>query len=477
MSVRTRLSSILLLTGIALSFVPLASSAQTTCPNSGERPATAADLVLMKEAGYPTAYQVLGNCWNPTSKYIGEDPAKAKEYLRSILCKGSSFGGAGPDGTVFGIDGKGGLDGKFAQCAASFLKAASTQLQGAMPLYNGGVNSVCLREGYRTVAQQEKYAEEYRNGGGIACTKGANCEHPRGIAIDVNTTTQENYLKLHALAASFGLVFYLPVNDKVHFIPQKTGCTSGGTVTTQGGAAPSTGSTNPNSFLPKSFYDYPGQAPATAPLAAQVLPALTQFGALNQQQTNPATNPTVTYPTYPTYPTTETIQWPTPTSTIFEVPSPYTYASTTKQPTTTRELTAYEQIQLFNQSFEWSPITTPAATSTPTQNDANASSTIDDTDEGARNTTNSVYDSERPIATTSVSLNPIHVTETFSQNQTPQVGATSGVTQASANQSVIVRLMTALRDVLLVFVQILTRSRATYGFDAPWKPATTTMYR
>ena len=191
----------------------------------------------MKAAGAPDDYIRLGNCWNFGSATIGEDPALAKEYLRSILCSGGSYGGAGPDGTIYGINGRGGLNPGFAQCAASFLKSAS---QSGIP--------VCVREGFRTVAQQETYARDYRNGaGGIACTKGANCEHPRGIAIDVNTTTEYNYQRLHSLAGSFGLTFYLGFRDKVHFVPKKGGCNAGGTLP-------------PDQVLPPDFYDYPQYA-------------------------------------------------------------------------------------------------------------------------------------------------------------------------------------------------------------------------
>ena len=135
-------------------------------------------------------------------------------------------------------------------------------------------------------------------------------------------------------------------------------------------------------------------------------------------------------------------------------------------------MTAYEQIQLYNQSYEWNPVTphSPSTASSSVQINTDLSSTTNQSDaDGISNTSNSAYDVNKPIATTSVDVSPIHVTETFTQNGVAQIGGTSGPSQINTGQSVIVRLLTNLRDVLLIFLQIL-RSRPTYGYEAPWAP-------
>lgn len=168
-------------------------------------------------------------CPNDARLGINADAGKAKEYLLGVLCSGSNYGGAGPLGTIQH------LNNGFATCAANFLKKAA-----------GSGISICVNEGYRTPEQQNIYYQRYVNGtGGIACRKGANCEHPRGIAIDVNTNSESNYQRLHTMATTFGLTFYLGFRDKVHFVPQKGGCNSGGNLP-------------PQETLPPGYYDFPG---------------------------------------------------------------------------------------------------------------------------------------------------------------------------------------------------------------------------
>lgn len=242
--------------------VPTYTHATVACPKGTSRPATAEDIKNLKAT---TGRDMpIGTEYCPDDAITGADVAEAKRYLRSIVCRDSNWGGAGPDGTVYGVNGHGGLDVKFSQCAAQFLKAASAQLRGAMPLVNGGTNPVCLREGYRTLDKQKEYFREYQRGGGIACGKNGfeRCEHPRGIAIDVNTVAS-NYPLLHRLGAQMGVSFYLPINDKVHFVPGKTDCSSGGSVVGPG---------NP------TYYDFPDEYrqsnPGAGGLSEQVKKAL-----------------------------------------------------------------------------------------------------------------------------------------------------------------------------------------------------------
>lgn len=194
-----------LITLFATFYIPAIASAQT-CPQPGEVPITASTREAATAAGIPST----SSCWNPSNKDAGADAGEAKKYLRTILCKadGDNYGGMGPDGTIQN------LSGKFAVCAAKFLKKA-----------NDAGMQACIREGARTVAKQEQYVRS----GVIACKKGAMCEHPRGLAIDVNTSSDDNYKKLHQMAPGDGLTFYLGMRDKYHFVGSAGGCAGGGT--------------------------------------------------------------------------------------------------------------------------------------------------------------------------------------------------------------------------------------------------------
>lgn len=186
------------------------------CPGYGEVEITPETRAAATAAGIP------GNqrCWNPKNPNVGAHAGEAKVYLKSILCTADkdNYGGHGPDGTIEQ------LNPKFAECAAKFLKAASAQVQGSAKLRSGQPNSICIREGARTVAKQNEYVSR----GVIACKRGAACEHPSGIAIDVNTSSDDGYRKLHQLAPQFSMNFYLPVADKYHFVPKGADCSSAG---------------------------------------------------------------------------------------------------------------------------------------------------------------------------------------------------------------------------------------------------------
>ena len=261
----TRSSSVRLVamaaaTGIAAVSVAIQYvHADTTCP-TGSSPATAADVPLMIQAGIKDAKE--GMCWNKSDTSVGKSEGEAKQYLSSILCAPDkdNYGGMGPQGTIQG------LDGKFAVCAASFLKAANQQQR------------VCVKEGARSVAKQNEYVAR----GVIACKRGASCEHPRGIAIDVNVAggagTCSSYKWLHSTAPQFGLIFYMGCKDAVHFVPQKGGCNAGGTTPVDG-------------TIPASNYDFPSdysaatQQPQNQAMPWQgILNALK--GALGQQSSS-----------------------------------------------------------------------------------------------------------------------------------------------------------------------------------------------
>lgn len=257
-------------------------------------------------------------CWKPNDANMGVDVGEAKVFLRSIVCPNSrdNYGGAGSDETIQK------LNPKFAVCAARFLKAASAQM------------SVCINEGYRTEEKQREYYDRYRKGtGGIACNPSATqCEHPRGIAIDVNTLRESDYQRLWQMAPQFGLSFYMGAQDKYHFVPKNADCAS----IVNG----STGSSVPTS-LPVSVYDFPRQAPTANPFQDPnltfMMPILQQLAQPRQQAPQypltiaptPAPQPQLLPTTPVPTPNTPT---PTPTNPSPQTPIPF---PTTPTPTST----------------------------------------------------------------------------------------------------------------------------------------------
>jgi len=83
---------------------------------------------------------------------------------------------------------------------------------------------LCVKEGFRTTEKQNSYVRR----GVFACKRGAACEHPSGIAIDVNTSSDAGYARLHQMAAQFNVNFYLGFKDKYHFVPKSGDCSTAG---------------------------------------------------------------------------------------------------------------------------------------------------------------------------------------------------------------------------------------------------------
>lgn len=249
--------------GATLAFTPTAYGDASPCAGgAAPHKASAQEAASANPAGSIVA-GVTDVCPNDSRLGISNDSGAAKQYLRGILCKadGDNYGGVGPDETING------LDNKFAVCAAAFLKAVQSK----------GTN-VCVKEGKRSVQKQNEYVSR----GVIACKKGAGCEHPRGIAIDVNVlgkpVTCSSYTPLHEAAPSFGLTFYMGCKDAVHFVPEKSGCTAGGT-------APA------DSNLPSSSYDFPQYAPSSPPASAPNMPTQPQQSSSSGTGSSAASTP------------------------------------------------------------------------------------------------------------------------------------------------------------------------------------------
>ena len=63
------------------------SNISAPCPNMGERQASAADIPLMRAAGYPPELLNVGQCWNPSSPYVGQEAGEVKLFLQKNATK------------------------------------------------------------------------------------------------------------------------------------------------------------------------------------------------------------------------------------------------------------------------------------------------------------------------------------------------------------------------------------------------------
>ena len=143
----------------ALSIIGLAyqTHAQTTCPVAGERPATASDAVVQ------TGQLPVGTCYNPNTVGINQTSEQAKQDLKGMVCNSG-----------VNIDG---LDQNFAVCADKFMKALRAQSPAA-----------CVRDGYRSVAQQAAACQKICNALSCPgkCAPPGYSYHQKGLAVDVD---------------------------------------------------------------------------------------------------------------------------------------------------------------------------------------------------------------------------------------------------------------------------------------------------
>ncbi len=454
---------------VAFSLTFQTTNAETVCP-PGSIPITGANRAQARIAGIPDS----SSCWQQTNADVGQEVAQAKTYLRSILCPpdGDNYGGTGPDGTIQG------LDPKFAQCAATFLKAL-----------NSSGSPYCIREGKRTVEKQNAYVAR----GVIACKKGAMCEHPRGIAIDINAQPKggcTSYTRAHQMAGQYGLTFYMGCKDAYHFVPQRGGCSAGGTAPTGGTGTPQ----GPNAPLPTSYYDYPQYAPQGAPTGAPPFSTplsnmMPQIPTTPTTQNNGTTGtaPTTQYPYINPTDNSYTIPLPTPTSTIVTPTAGYTFPTTTTGSTNSSNTatTSSSFDSLLSQYSAGSNTTgsntdTSTGVSAPTSQSGPATLNEDlytnaEADNEEQSTLGGVLAiNDTPPA--QVPQDQIRVTETFSGN--PQHTQTVPV-QAStspAGEGAVRALLIILRDMLITFLNML-KAKQTPGFSAPWQAPTGPTYR
>ncbi len=361
-----------------------------------------------------------------------------------------------------------GLNSDFACRLSKFLKAADAAGQ-----------NITIASGYRSVELQKQLYDKY-----IACGKcGApvappgSSKHNFGLAVDLSFSGQRGPTNTslcmssipacnwaHTNFAQFNLRYpmeYEPwhiepagaVNGKQQPLPQ-TGWT---------GDQSSTPYSNTGAFT-SSMWN-----PSMTPNASLFSPLA---GALTSAFTQQSAPTTPTYPSTPTYPEIPVYTWPTATTT-FEVPAPYTYnLPTTTNATTTKQISDLQQIQLMTKEFEWYNTSTQIATSTPTQTASTETETTE-ADTAGSNVKSTIYDEERPIATTSVDVDPIHVTATFGEQNQVRATVSSSTSALATMQKTLITLMTKLRDTLLTLVQKLS-IRIFGGSKASVQTATTT---
>jgi hypothetical protein len=486
---------------LIFSIAAVANADVQPCPNAHVATQQEADSASPKGsiiAGYTMV------CPGDSVYGINNDAGAAKDYLKTILCPpdGDNYGGYGPEETIRR------LDGKFAVCAAAMLKS----LNSNGPPY-------CIREGARTVEKQNAYVAR----GVIACKYGAACEHPRGIAIDINTVDRsrvsvcDSYKRAHQSAASFGLTFYMGCRDAYHFVPQKSGCTAGGTAV-PGGSFPTGGTnSNPNGLLPASFYDYPQYAPVGSPMSGLTpfTSALTSLAQqTNQAQTSQTASQTATgnpYANPVTYPTANTGD-PTSGTSLNTSSNPYQYNVPTSSSTPGAETqAAADRVAASGANGNTSGTTGTNVSSGGNDSAGSASSAggsagastgestgtqlNDDLNDVAIDPNHNVHNNPDPttnnishivmdhlaiadtVASTSVVIPPAYVQDTFGQREIviQQTQATSG-DDTAAKKSLLVSLLTALRDFLLSYLSFL-KNRDSFGFNAPWQmPDATRQY-
>ncbi len=154
------------------------------CGVPGERRATAADLPLMRAAGFPAEYLVVGNCWDPNSPFLGAGTGEAKQYLLSIA-RGLPDTQAPPDQEHIAH-----LNNTLAVCAARYLSA-----------YSQTYGRVAITSAYRDGPS----GENARAGGA------KNSNHTRGFALDVNpagpNSSYETMWKFASDNPQFGVCF------------------------------------------------------------------------------------------------------------------------------------------------------------------------------------------------------------------------------------------------------------------------------
>ncbi len=369
-----------------------------------------------------------------------------------------------------------GLNSDFACRMMKFFKAADAAGQ-----------NVAITSAYRSEALQKVLYDKY-----IACGRcGApvappgKSKHGFGLAIDlwmngqkIPTNTAQCIANnpvckwVHANYSQYGLRFPMEY-EPWHIEP--SGAVNGRQqpLPEGGWQSDDTGSryTNTSSQYSPSMWN-PSMAPTPqmfSPLGSTGAPSPT--GSTVPSQTGSTGSTGQTYDPNAYLPTNyNSIPLPTASSSIFTVPPPYVYPLSTSLTTGTQTNNYYDRLNMLASTSQSTGASTATGGSTNTGSSTQLNDNLFDIDNGTSNTGGANLDDNRPIviSTTSVAINPIHVTQTFSGSQ-PQPVATTSL-KANQNQSLIITLLTAVRDLLVSYLKFL-KAQPTYGFQGAWKPA------
>ena len=238
---------------ILFSAVPyIVRADDASCP-TGAHPATGADVVLMKSAGINGA--VVGMCWDPNDKYVGQSDAEAKQFLISLYTNPGTCSQKGLSNPR--VEGIQKLDSQFAVNLAALLKAA--------PM------SITINSAFRTPEAQQ-----------CANPKVQSSNHSRGCAVDLgynqNTCSTAACQWVVANASKYNLTIRMRYSPEWnHIEPTICAGKSTGAVSTNGTYANSEDA-NPTTspIVSSTASTYSGAPVPTVSTSASTLPATTQ---------------------------------------------------------------------------------------------------------------------------------------------------------------------------------------------------------
>lgn len=321
--------------------------------------------------------------------------------------------------------------------------------------------SVKIISAYRSAALQESMCGAGRSGCAAA---GRSC-HQYGLAVDVQTSCIG---WMRAAAPQFQLVFPY-YGQHIQCAEHPVAACSPATKPCNGGVqiTPDLSRIPPPSQVPDTYFQPPATVPqnpfqnpnspfsSNVPVAPPPYNPQAQVPVPNTQQ-NPI--PSTPIPSSPQPNGVDTAPRFTPT---FPLPIPNTPSSTPILPFTytssTRVVNTAETIPAVTDRTP-----TPTYLNDDLRNSVNINDTSGYTTSGGlaiNSTDDTQRDADQP-----------HVTETFTRTEPTKVAPpASATTSASASNSLIVAALTALRDLLVSYVNLLIKARSSVGFQAPWQ--------
>ncbi len=453
-------------------------SAATDCSKiPGTREATADDAVV-KNGQIPA-----GTCWNPNDPGIGQTAEEAKAYLRSLPRQGS----ATDDGNIAK------LNTAFATCSSKFLKDFQQRYGG-----------VTIRSAYRSPAYDAAMCVNNPACGALANNPNPMGNHQRGLAMDIaaNSGKQSDLWDFARSNPGYGVCFPFTgegggFKDTVHMIlaggpgsegngPGCRGVTKAcdgsnfnpneitsspiGSNGPVGSSAPTGGTNNP--FANPNNPTQQGQMcmVSTSPIVlvpcgqqAPQAPAPAPSAPQSPTPTSQGPTPTGGTSAAPRY----TPDFPLPVPNSFVAPSQYTFATATA-PTSVTRVTTYTS------TTTGTALPARTAPVTALNDDLNRTEDLNVSTGG----TNSDDLAVNTLAENSVDVRTVGATQTFTREEPVRIAPspTASTTAVPPSNTLIVSLLTTLRNLLVTFVNVL-KTQQTAGFHAPWQvPGTAPEY-